>query len=159
MIVVGTTVVLAISKAKQARVIDVGQFGTVVIQGKKTTELAPLSTDSLPPQPNVSLITPSEKASPYLSYVRVADMLKSKGIDLQALEECIEEQENEKEPVQEFEQPVPNTTELTELQKKVLNMWEQGKRGRLSIHKADPTISEHIAARTLAELKGAGLIK
>ena len=145
---------IIVYKKQSTHIIDVGQFGTVVKEGKKTVELAPIMPETLQqPNTSVNLVTPSEKAGNYLPYVKLADYLKAKGVELSDLEDCID-------PPQPADETfaIEQSVHLTELQKRVLNSWERGNHGRASIHKDLKDVSEHIASNTIIELKAKGLI-
>lgn len=153
-LVVTTATLFLVRMYRKYMVIDAGQFGTYLKRGRDIIELPPMVADNPVYQPSVNLVTPSKEASNFLPYMKIADYLKSKGVELSDLEDCIDPPQPADEPL--MTEPPEH---LTELQKRVLNLWERGNHGRASVHKADPTISEHLANKTIVELKAKGVIE
>jgi hypothetical protein len=139
----------------RSKVVDVGPNGTYIVSGQETIPLAPIMPDQLPTQQGVSLVTPSDKAGDYLSYVQIAGYLQSKGIEVRELQDFGPEALPE--PKEETQQQFIEG--LTLLQTRVLESWNRGNHGRKSIHEDLIDISERVAANTIIELETKGLIR
>jgi hypothetical protein len=134
------------------QIIDVGQFGAYIRKGEETVPLPPVYPENMRDiGQQVNLITPSEKSGTYLGYARAAHTLIQHGIDLETLQA-----QPEDEPLY-IDPSIPDVG-LTFTQRKVLDSYEAGHKGRTTVAK-DINISEHSAQIALTELRAKGLIK